>query len=226
MACFWDVLTPNDRYIFCEEQLCAMIVEPANTWSNIGYLIIAIMMLQSRTVTNRRVKHLFAGSTFALFIGSTLFHASGTYMGRIADVGAMFFLSTVILTLSAERFFSLRERWANAFFLLLLATSLYGLVAHQIGSKFFALQILLATIIEWRMAHTKTSLNGKKVLYSVLLIIAAFTFWILDVKKILCDPGNHILTDHGMWHLLAAGAIWVFFTSYAGMTQLTSQNKH
>lgn len=225
MACFWDGFTPNDRYIFCEEQLCAMIVEPANTWSNIGYLIIAVMMLQSRTVTNRRVKHLFAGSTFALFIGSSLFHASGTYMGRIADVGAMFFLSTVILTLSVERYFRLRERWANVFFLLLLSVSLYGLVAHQIGSKFFGLQILLATILEWRMVRTPSALKGKRVALSVLLFMAAFLFWILDVTKILCHPGNHVLTGHAMWHLLAAASTWVLFTSYAGIAKFSDMHR-
>lgn len=219
MSCFWDGFAPNTRYIFCESQLCSFIVEPANTWSNIGYLIVALMMLRSKSVTNRRVKNLFFFATFMLFLGSTLFHASGTYMGRIADVGAMFFLSSVMLTLSVERYFGLREGRANLFFFGLLGLSLYGLMVFNIGSKFFGLQILITTLLEWRMARSAAALKAKKVALAVLLFMAAFLFWILDVKKILCDPGNHILTGHGMWHLLAAAAIWIFFTSYGGIAK-------
>lgn len=211
--CFWSQFQPNPS-IFCEQPLCGMIVEPSNTWSNIGYLIAAILIYKSTKVTNKRVKHFFALATLFLFVGSTLFHASGTYMGRMVDVSTMFLVSSVILTLSCERFFKLRERNANILFLSLITISLISLFYFHTGSVFFAAQILAATILEYRLAQTPTGLNMQKVGLAVATIVTAFIFWILDVKKIFCIPDNHILTGHALWHLLAAASIWFFFLAW------------
>jgi hypothetical protein len=208
--CFWSGYATNNSYPFCEQQLCSMIVEPANTWSNIGYLIVAFFIFTNKHVKSRRVKNFFALSTLCLFVGSTAMHASGTYWGKIADVSAMFFLSNVILTLALERYFKLSEFVANFIFAVMFALSVTFLVVTGFGGKLFLLQLLVASILEYRMK----ALRVENILKSCGIFLAAFTFWLLDVKKILCWPDNHILTGHALWHLLGATAIWVYFLAY------------
>ena len=137
-------------------------------------------------------------------------HATGTAWGMFADVSAMFFLSNVILSLSLERFFKLRERNANLIFLGMFCFSEAILHYTGNGGKLFILELFLATILEYRLR----SLRMVHVWQATAFFVAAFTFWILDTKKILCWPDNHILTGHSLWHLLAAAAIWVYFLAY------------
>jgi hypothetical protein len=174
----------------------------------------AILIYKSVQAIDKRVQNLFFASTLSLFAGSTLFHMSGTFMGRMADVSTMFFLAMVILTLSVERYFNLKKRQANLFFTLGLIISLISLFIFQIGSPLFAAEIFAATLLELRMSKTPKALQMKKVGWSLLSILTAFTFWILDVKKVFCIPDNHILTGHAIWHLLAATAIWLYYQSY------------
>jgi len=42
----------------------------------------------------------------------------------------------------------------------------------------------------------------------------AFIFWNLDIHNIVCDPKNHLLTGHAVWHLLNAIAIWYIYRFY------------
>lgn len=213
--CFWDGFQKN-LYPFCEERLCSFVTEPANFWTNIGYLIVAILMIRHRNQSNRRVKNLFFYSTFTLFIGSSLFHMTSTYWAKLLDVSAMFFLSMTILTLALERYSGISEKKANWFFISGLSLSIVFLVVMSFGNVLFGTQILVATVLEWRLKKSGHGLDLKEVGLSILTLLAAFTFWIMDVKKILCYPGNHILTGHGMWHLLAALAIWIYYKSYTG----------
>lgn len=218
--CFWDFLEPLPGG-FCEERLCSIVVEPSNTWSNIGYLFVAIAILRSQKITNKRVRHLFFVACFSLFLGSTFFHLSGSYLGKMIDVSAMFFLSMVILTLSVERYFLLRERTANLFFVAGIAASLAFLFTFKFGNVFFAGQILASLYFEIKMPDSQRQLISNQVLRAFAILATAFGFWILDASKILCIPENHLLSGHALWHLLAALAIWTYFLSY----KLTSRSQ-
>lgn len=98
MNCFWSEFTPQ-HYLYCERQLCGWLQQPANTWSNVGYLIASLFILRSKKTVERQF---FFWSTFSLFIGSTLFHMSGSHLGKILDVGAMLALSMGICALARK----------------------------------------------------------------------------------------------------------------------------
>ena len=70
--------------------------------------------------------------------------------------------------------------------------------------------MLLAAGLEYKLKI----LNVNNIRQALGFFSVAFTFWLLDVKKILCWPDNHFLTGHAIWHLLAAAAIWVYFLAY------------
>jgi hypothetical protein len=39
----------------------------------------------------------------------------------------------------------------------------------------------------------------------------AYAFWLLDYHRILCCPTCHVLTGHGVWHLLNGVIVWQAF---------------
>lgn len=207
--CFWSNFK-NNQYIFCERQLCGIVVEPANTWSNIGYLIVAILIFNS-THTGPRTRGRFFWSTIVLFIGSTLFHMTGTFWGKFIDVGAMFCLSMAILTTSLERRYKLERQTGIVIFVGGIILSLIYLWFMKLGLFLFGAQIALSTYIEKR--------NAKRFWKSLVAFGVAFMFWIMDVKRYWCDPDNHFISGHALWHIFAATAIWIFFKSYDTTTE-------
>jgi hypothetical protein len=203
-----------DPHPFCEERLCAWIAEPANTWTNIGFLIAAILIHRTQTDAHE-TKRLFARATFVLFVCSALFHATGTVFGKLADVSAMFVLSMGILSLAAKRYFRLTDRKTEIFYVAGLAISLTFLFITKVGNILFGAELLAAAIFEalvWR--RDSSAINVKWAIGSLVSLVIAFTFWKMDVAGIFCQPSNHILTGHGIWHLLTASSIYFLFRAY------------
>ncbi len=217
--CPWLSFTQQiDPHPFCEQRLCGWIVEPANTWTNIGFLIVAILIHRTQTEAIE-TKRLFARATVVLFLGSTLFHATGTVFGKMADVSAMFVLSMGILSVAAKRYFKLSDRKTEIGYVVGLALSLGFLFITKVGNVLFGAELFFAALLEagvWRRGER--TIRPQLALFSVASLVLAFTFWNLDVAGILCKPSNHILTGHGLWHLLAAASIYFLFRAYPHRT--------
>jgi hypothetical protein len=49
---------------------------------------------------------------------------------------------------------------------------------------------------------------------SFALLIAAATFSALDVTRKWCDPKDHVLQGHAVWHVLSAASLLVSFFHY------------
>lgn len=214
--CFWGFLEPHHSYKFCENQLCSIIQQPANTWTNIGYLIVAIVIWKSHHQTNKRVRNLFSLSAFCLFFGSTFFHASATSLGHMCDLMGMFFVSLTGLTLAYERYFDRTEKQGYYFYLVGTLLSFSVLKIFKTGSLLFLLQILITVFLEFKMKNSPKELNYKYLKWAFICQTLAFIIWYLDVSKIICDPDNHFISGHGIWHLMSAITIYLFYKSYQG----------
>jgi hypothetical protein len=207
--CPWDVLLAKQEHLFCERQLCGWIVEPANTWSNISYLIAAIFILRSPRSTTRTF---FGITTLVLFFGSTFFHMSGTHWGKMLDVSAMLVLSGGILALSLQQWFQWDNQRATKVFIGLLIPSLAFLFTFGFGNLPFGLEIVSAIVLEFFMMRQGRSLyQAKLLLLTCVIEIVAFTFMVLDRTKIWCQPDEHFLNGHALWHLLSGLAIYLAF---------------
>lgn len=53
----------------------------------------------------------------------------------------------------------------------------------------------------------------------VITFLIAWGFWWLDFLHIVCNPNNHVLTLHGMWHLLNGLVFWFAFRHYEETTR-------
>ncbi len=209
--CPWDYL-PDQKYLYCERVLCGWVEQPANTWSNIGYLIAAFLILRSQRPKTERL--FFFWATFALFSGSTIFHMSGTQVGKLLDVGAMLILSMGICSLALQRYFLWKKRKTQMFFGIGLFFSLVFLSIFDIANIPFSLQIVTAAILEFQMIRqNRGKLDGKILCLALFIEFLAGIALLLDITRKWCDPDNHFLNGHGVWHLLSAAAIYTFFLS-------------
>lgn len=204
--CFWSFLTPQG-YAFCERQLCHLVQQPANTWSNVGYLIAAILIFRLKLPEFER--RFLSSATFFLFLGSTFFHMSGTKIGKYIDVSGMLVLSMGICALSYQRALKWDDcRTARVFFLGLVP-SLGFLFFMGFGNVVFATHIVLAVITELKLIKRgESSMARTHFRYSLIAVLAAGVFLLLDVTRVWCDPDNHLVNGHAIWHLLAAVAIY------------------
>ena len=216
--CPWSFLQ-YQKSEFCEEQLCSWVVQPGNTWTNIIYLIVGILILRTKNDHSKEERLIFGISTLLLFLGSGFFHMSGSHVGKMFDVSSMFLLSVAILSLSLQKTFLLKSNTTIAIFVIGFLISLYPLWFHDNGYVVFAAQIIIAVILEFRMLRSGTSsLDRSLLLSSIATLLIAFGIWILDRNKIVCDPDNHILPGHGVWHLLTGVSIYLFFKAKKAQT--------
>ena len=53
------------------------------------------------------------------------------------------------------------------------------------------------------MKRSDLEINAKYLFWSMFSFGLAFALWILDIKKIVCDP-NSLWQLHSIWHILTA----------------------
>ena len=69
-------------------------------------------------------------------------------------------------------------------------------------------------------AYPFTQLDRNSLFLGSLMFGTAFVFWVFDIKKSHLIPKNHILTGHGIWHILTATSVWFISMSLPGIIAL------
>ncbi len=216
-SCPWGPLTNQLPVHYCESNLCTWVVQPANTWSNISYLIVAIVILRQKNLTAD--KYWFFIISFCLFIGSTLYHMTGTYWGRDLDVGAMLVLSGFVLSLTLVRFLNLKRHWVwlIAGGSLMLSLPQIGTGLSLGGGTIFVIQCLVASVVEILnfKKHGATVQQKKWLQWALGLFLFALVLNLLDMKRIYCLPDNNVITLHAIWHLICGYCIFLIAKYYS-----------
>lgn len=206
-ACPWSGWDPGTVH-FCEERLCSWVVEPSNAWSSVAYLVIGVVMLARalRPLAPRLVA--VAVAQIMIGVGSFFFHASGTFWGEFVDQVGMFMLSALILACSAAQARNLSAgKTVGLYVALLLASAASMLIVRPIGIPLFAVQ--LAAGLGWQIRLFSRSSGTQRAthrqfFFAIGLFIVSFAIWLTDITGALCDPQNHLITGHAIWHVLNA----------------------
>lgn len=219
-VCPWSGYQPG-TVSFCEERLCAWVAEPSNSWSSLGYVVVAIMILMLAiappTGGGRPPRGRLLALSFAqlmIGVGSFFFHASGTFAGEVVDQIGMFLLSMLILCFSAAQ----ARGWDDARTVGLYAAGVVGstlvlLVVRPIGIPLFAVQ--LAVGLGWQVALYRESdaagrAEHRPFIIGLSIFLVSFAIWLTDITRLLCVPTNHLVTGHAIWHVLnAASGLWL-----------------
>ncbi len=212
--CPWSSFSPATA-MFCEQNLCSWIAQPSNTWSNLPFAIVGIMIV--RTNKDRPLLKLLGHSAWILGIGSFMFHASASFIFEAWDLLGMFMISGLMLSFNFARY-SENQSVSKLIGLFLGMTALAFAILlsfPSIGIALFAIQVALALHLEVLMDLREDPVEFKYAKYFIGAFVLAFILWNLDIHGIVCDPNNHILTGHAVWHLLNAVAIWFIYRFYA-----------
>lgn len=215
--CPWDALTPG-TVRFCEARLCGWVAEPANTWSSLGYVLVGLwLLLQARRTQDSRLVAV-AVAEIVIGLGSVLFHGTGALIGEFVDQVGMFLLSCLILTYAWGHARGFAPARVTALYAAaVVASSLAIVVYAPLGIPLFGLQ--LAAGLLWELGHRQRSHHRpqyRPLVQGILIFLVAFAIWVTDITGVLCDPDNHWLTGHAVWHLLNALSIERIYRFYAG----------
>ncbi len=189
---------------FCERAVAGFPTFPADTWSNLGPLCAGLFLLRKGLGQGgqRGIAAIGGAGVFMAF-GSILFHGTATRIGELVDVTGMCVWIAVIFGLSLTRV-GLKVAPATLIAGLsgaaVVAISSLAPVASLATFTLFAVGVCVTEI-------TRASIAGERLTALGLAGVSvglAFVAWYLDERRIICDPDNHVLTLHSVWHLLNA----------------------
>ncbi len=216
-GCPWYDLSefakPNVKW--CEAQFCSWVVEPANTWSNLAYIIAAIYLFYiSRNSGNKTLKQ-FAPVVAITGALSGIYHASYTFFFQVFDFIGMYMYCYLFLVLNLIRLGTIpKEKKVSAFW---IATALTTAITIALNFTPVPIQsiilILVIAIIgtEFKYRSRTKNYSLKYFWISLFTLIGAAVFSALDVSRTWCWPDNHFLQGHSVWHVLSATAVAIAY---------------
>jgi Ceramidase len=207
-VCPWSEFAPP-VISFCEHRRCGWIAEPANAFSNIAYVIVGLWVL-GRTQIPLAFRRLAAFVAIVLGMMSFAFHASATRMGEVLDVSSMYLLPALSFAVS---FAILNQRGMSVRFALLpvaiwLAATITMLVFHNDGTNLFTgLSLLAVGADAYLLLRAKGEHRFRYLGLSIAAVLTGYGIWWLDKLGIWCNPHNHIVNGHAVWHCMTALSI-------------------
>jgi hypothetical protein len=210
--CTWTPLRewgglPNVKW--CEETLCSVIAEPANTWSNLAYVFVALgLFLYTRRDTNRTLRF-WAPAAFVVGMTSLVYHATVAFVTQVLDFWGMYFFFALVLLLNLLRL----GKVAKETFFRTLYVTIFGLTAltvavarlHWPVQGIVGVMIVLILVTEIFASRASSSpVNHRWLAASLVFIAGAAAFSASDASGLRCDPQDHLFPGHAIWHVLGS----------------------
>ena len=216
MNCPWSSWRPSDLH-FCEAAVCGWVKQPANAYSNVAFLIVAALIWTWWHRTNRQMAKELVQILVILFVGSFFLHASMTFIGEVADFLGMFFYVARLLLWNAERFNRRPVRHAEAWYWFLTTIPVVLMFFGFRGVPLFETGIALVLGFEALIYLTGDRKASYRYLAAIGGIMAvAYKIWWLDVDELWCQPHNHVMSGHVIWHCLTAFTFLLTAKFYEG----------
>ena len=219
--------------MFCEALSASWIKQPANTWSNLGFVAAGLWMASQASAglrvemsagnlftRSRSMPIAYAALVISIGPGSMALHGSGHAWGHTVDVLAMLIYIMFPIAWSATRLFGGDQR---LFWRIYLPLTVALAVPHTFGILPFSGIALYAVLIPTALAleaalHLRRPVCTRRrrfMLGAAGCFAIALLFWGLSLSDApLCDPAS-LLQGHAAWHLLCAAATVFVFLAYA-----------
>ncbi len=214
---------PNINW--CEETMCHWVSNPANTYSNLAYILVALLLA---IITQRRANNesdVFVKLIFGLGLASAFYHMSNNFLGQILDFTFIFLFIFWGVSFNLKRLEIIKEykdQWKvtgglTLFFMILVFIMYYTHLHFQLLIPVAALILVFS---EFKARKLKDI--SYKYLYAALVSIGiGQIFSILDRTGTVCDPTNHQFQGHALWHILSA--IGLGLATYHWYKQVASE---
>ncbi|MCC6527899.1 MAG: ceramidase domain-containing protein [Polyangiaceae bacterium] len=214
--CPWGGLAPANLH-FCERELCSWITEPANTWTNLGFVVVGVVLARLARRDGARAAGLLGPIAIATGLCSAALHATSSFAGQFLDQSAMFLESALFVALCVRRWLGWSARALAALYAAIVAASVGLLLAFEsAGIGLFVAHVLAFLGIELRLFFRDRRRTGYGAFAAAAAVFAlSYGLWWLDVSGVACDPDNHVFTAHGAWHLLGAVSFVFWYRHFA-----------
>ncbi|MBE2254306.1 MAG: ceramidase domain-containing protein [Myxococcus sp.] len=218
--CPWSPLRewgglPNVKW--CEETLCSWVSEPANTWSNLAFLVTAAVLYFATRKETSRTERFWPVATFWVGVTSLVYHASVTFVLQVFDFFGMYFFFGLIILLNLIRLGVV----AKAALFKLLWSTIIGLTVFTVvvAKLNLPVQGIVAVMLFGALgtevaATLKHRTQVRWFLAALLFIAVAAAFSGSDVSRRWCDPTDHVFQGHAIWHVLDAIGIGLAYVHY------------
>jgi len=232
-GCYWyDAAekfgAPNIKW--CEETLCHVITEPANTWSNLAYIIIAIIMF---FITRKMKSKSLRFAPYAMFLmgaGSFYFHMSNFYVSQVIDFVGMFIFVHWLVAINlirAKKFNLKKVSLLYIGFMLVNCLVMHLLYLNTTNFQFLIVIAVVLVLYSEYLARKNGSLpsTSKFLKAGFVGVLIAETFSLLDMSRIMCNPENHVIQGHAIWHLISSIALFLAFLYFTQFDESLSNNE-
>lgn len=219
--CAWSEFEPA-TIKFCEAPLCELIVHPSNSYSNLAYVIVAIIILMKFKFN--RLSLMISFSAFCVGLFSFSFHATGTFLGQLLDVTSMYLFSALLLILNLNRMKWISDHKVTVSYILLVIGSslLMYFGKSAVGETLFGLQVFSILITEWKIKASKIENNTqyRAIINAFIIFIVSFIFWLMDHHPTFCNPDQHFFQWHAAWHIVNSLCFYQAYKFYAQFKKL------
>lgn len=198
--------TPNVDW--CEPTMCSYINEPANTWSNLGFLLVGAVVVKK---ISNYVVSLFGWIVIVMGLLSALYHATNNGLTQHFDFFGMSFMMSYLLAFGTCRWLK-KPKSLFTYYWFFMALNLMTLILLGILKipiqMLMALNVLPILFIESVLFFRRDkTLKMRYFILSFLILIIAQVCAQLDLKRIYCNPENLFFHGHVLWHILCAVAM-------------------
>ncbi len=197
---------------WCEETLMGWVTEPANTWSNLAWILAAVAIVFRKPVPRHPLVKLMPMALVGLGLLSGFYHATNAWITQLGDFLGMYLVAAIPFLINLERL-GVKNAGTRKCYIL---TNIFGVVATAIGYyAHFPIQIIFAfffggTALMEALLRSRAPARSYRNFFATLGAFAvAATFSALDVTRTMCEPENHFIQGHALWHCF--GAIGVYF---------------
>ncbi len=225
-GCFWHDLAdkvgaPNVKW--CEPTICSVVSEPANTWSNLGYMAVAAWIGWTARTAKSRAIRVFGPMAFLMGLFSLIYHASNNYLTQVFDFIGMFLYVYLLLVINLRRlnWLSVQRMWTVYSALVVGSTALVHVmylaeIHYQLMVAVGAVAIVGTEALLYRRG------DGERYSYkafwaSLGFLVVAQVFSILDGTRTWCEPDNLLLHGHALWHMIGSISVLFAFLHYRQM---------
>ncbi|HSM02290.1 MAG TPA: ceramidase domain-containing protein [Acidimicrobiia bacterium] len=218
---------------YCEAPRPGIAAQPANAWSNLGFVLIGLLVLAdsartrdryspARIEADLRYSRLFGAVAVFLGLGSFAFHGSLRAWGGYVDVQSMHAFLAFVLAYDLTRIHDWRWGTFLAWFGGLLAafSLLIGLIPPEHGRVLFGVVVAITIVVEVAVSYptlrpwAPRAIEPRRMPWfwaGLGAFAVAFVIWNLSrTGGAWCEPAS-LLQGHALWHLLSAVSVGCFY---------------
>jgi hypothetical protein len=224
---------------FCEAGRDWAVRQPANTFSNLGFVTAGVLIAWHASARNhlgtvlsayRQLATVLACIVVLLGPGSAAMHATQSALGGHLDMLSMYLVASFAAAYAVMRW---RRGGIRSFAVVFVGGIAFAeivgswrveipVVAHPGNAAFGLLLVTAAALEVVIMRRGETDARRAYAYGSFASILTAFAIW-NATKGWLCDP-HSLIQGHAIWHVLCAVSAYLLYRYYASETVLLRRN--